>query len=260
MVTGEAPPLKPIWHPQALSGSVAVITGASGGIGAASASRLSQAGARVYALTRRPGLAACPGVVEVEVDASDLEAVDSALAEIARVEGRIGVAIANAASVHVAPFLEGRLDDWRAEVELNVIAALSFLRSAAVHMVGGGGGGSLIAVGSSAGERGGRPGHVIYGATKAALVGAVKGIARELGPQRIRANVVQPGATDGTAIAEIVKQGQTPTSFGTGSFFGRAATVGEVAHAIAFLASDASAYITGSVIRIDGGALYRDSH
>ncbi|MGH3740244.1 MAG: SDR family NAD(P)-dependent oxidoreductase [Micromonosporaceae bacterium] len=249
------------WSPDALAGRVCVVTGASGGIGLEATRALASVGGQVFALTRNPdrlterlggGLA---GVRPVKADASRPDDVRAALAQAAELSGKIDVAVANAGQHTSCPFGEMPVESWRAEFEVNVHGAFVLFQSCLPHVPSGG---SLIAVGSVSGVRGAGKGKVAYGATKAALNGFIAGLARELGPQGIRANVIAPGAVQGTEMADAVVASVSAESFAAGSFLGRAGDVWEAAHGVLYLATEASSYVTGSVLRVDGGSLFRD--
>lgn len=245
------------WSPDALGGKVAIVTGASGGIGKATAQALAEVGATVYALTRDPDSLDVPAVRALRADAGDAEELEAAVTRIHEESGGPHIVVANAARGASGAMAESTPDDWTSEFHVNVVGAMAVFQAALRHMVPGGEG-SLIAVGSSAGARGGQKGHVAYGATKAALVGLMKGLAREVGHHGIRANVVAPGATEGTALSDAIRELQGD-AFGRAAFLDRAGRLDEVANAIIFLASDASSYTTGSVLRVDGGSVYRDT-
>lgn len=250
-----------IWSPDALEGRVCVVTGASGGIGLEAVRALASVGAAVFALTRNPARlqerlgGGLPGVRPVKADASVPEDVQSAVAQAAALTGSIDVAVANAGQYTSCPFGEMSLESWRSEFEVNVHGAFVLFQSCLPHVPSGG---SLIAVGSVSGTRGAGRGKVAYGATKAALNGFIAGLARELGPQHIRANVIAPGAVQGTEMADAVVSAVSAESFAAGSFLGRAGDVWEAAHGVLYLATAASSYVTGSVLRVDGGSLFRD--
>lgn len=247
-----------IWSRSCLAGKVAVVTGASGGIGREVTRALAAAGGRVFSLSRRPDRPEdlVDGVHHIRADAGDEGQVRAAIDEISDTAGRIDIVVANAARYGSGEFATVSTDEWRREFEVNVTGVFVLFQASLARMIPAGAG-SLIAVGSTAGGRGGGHGHVAYGATKAALVGLVKGLAREVGGYGVRVNVMAPGAIAGTGMSDLVK-GDQGERFGKGAFLGRAGTVEEVGNAIVFLASEASSYVTGSVLRVDGGSLYRD--
>jgi meso-butanediol dehydrogenase/(S,S)-butanediol dehydrogenase/diacetyl reductase len=239
-----------VWSPTCLSGRVAIVTGVSSGIGAEIMRALDEVGAMVYGLSRSPGNSGLHGAV-IQADVANKEEIVGSVQQIASKEGHIDVVVANAATWTGMPLPQFSLEAWQAELALNLSGPFILFQAALPHMSRPGG--SFIAIGSAAGRRGATPGHVAYGASKAGLEGLIKSIAGEVGKDNIRANVVGVGRIDGTRISEqrkIVAGQDHPGPFR------RAGSAREVAHAVIFLASPASSFVTGSVLRVDGGALY----
>lgn len=244
-----------VWSTSCLEGRVALVTGVSGGIGAEILRALVAVGARTYGLTRNPGVVTESRAVVLEADAGDEGDVRAAVGEVARREGRIDIAVANAARYTTCEISEISVDTWNDELRVNLTGPFVLFQAVAAVMREEETGGCMVAIGSTAGERGGTAGHVAYGASKSGLEGLCKGMAREVGRDGIRVNVLALGSVEGTGLSAEVKRIRGD-AYGTAGPLGRPASVREAAQGVIFLASDASSFMTGSVIRMDGGALY----
>lgn len=247
---------------KALDGKTAIVTGASSGIGRASALLLAREGARVVAAGRRQGeleslvdeikgfggdAVACAGDVCDERHAADL---------VAAAVGRFGgldIAFNNAGTLGAMGDIGG-LDvaDWRATMETNLTGV--FL--GAKHQVPAmreRGGGSMIFTSTFVGPVLGFPGMAAYGASKAGVVGLMKVLAAELGPEGIRVNAILPGGTD-TPMGRTVADTPEARSFVEGLHaLRRIAAPEEIARSVLYLASDASSFVTGAALTVDGG-------
>ena len=244
--------------PGAVSGKRVVITGASRGLGALLAHAFSDAGASVALVARterdlKTVAAALPGsslVLSGDVTDEDFnEAVaDTALAEW----GGVDAWICNAGiSPIVAGPRETSLSVWRHVLDVNLTGAFLGARAGARVM---GDGGRLIFTGSVLGERP-RKGLAAYSASKAGLVGVAKGLALDLAPAGITVNVVAPGWFE-SPLADAWLQNPELSAAITGHTAQRRwGTSSDLAAAYQFLASDASAFITGTVLTVDGGYL-----
>ena len=240
-----------------LNGKTAIVTGGSRGIGAAIAERLAADGAAVaITYTARPDAAQeVVGRIEtaggrafaVQADASDPVTGAAALAGAAERLGGIDILVHNAGIGRFAPIGEADFDEFRQQFSVNVDGVYAGTRAVLPQIRDGG---RIIVIGSINAHTMPFPGGAIYGATKAAVAGLVRGWARDLGSRRILVNAIQPGPVD------------TDLNPGTGEFaeslikltaLGRYGRVDEVAALTAFLASDESSYITGTTIDIDGG-------
>lgn len=235
-------------------GKVALVTGGSRGIGAAIAVRLAELGADV-AITYQNG----PGdvvdrvkrlgrrVVAVQADSGDPEAVVGAVEETVSVLGRLDILVNNAGAFIIGPVEELGVAEFDRTFDVNVRAAFVAVKAALPHL---GAGGRVIGIGSNVAERAVFPGFSLYSASKAALVGLTKGLARELGPRGITVNLVHPGAT-----ATDLNPADAPGADVVRGFtaVGRYAEPSEVAAAVAFLASDEARYVTGAQLHVDGG-------
>ncbi|MBK1621942.1 SDR family oxidoreductase [Afifella marina] len=241
-----------------LSNKVAVITGASSGIGRAAARLFASEGARVVVCARRSGpldeLAAeirSEGG-EVAVVAGDVahERTHRACIEVAeKTFGAVHVAFNNAGVVgEMRPLSELTRDEWEHVLHTNLTAAFLGAKVQVPALLRHGGG-SLVFTGSFVGNSVGLPGMAAYGAAKAGLLGLVKGLTADYGAQGIRANALLPGGTE-TAMAGDAAQRDWAASLHA---MKRIAHPDEIARAALFLASDQSSFVTGSALWADGG-------
>ena len=249
-----------------LTDRVALVTGASSGIGAATAAALAACGARVAigfhgnadgAERVRSGIAASGGhAVTVRADVRRLDAVRAMVAETIDRLGPIDVLVNNAGSlVGRFPIRDLTEAAWDEILDLNLKSAVFCTQAVAASMIDRRRG-SIVNVGSVAGHNGGGPGAGPYAAAKAALAAFTKSLAKELGPHGIRANAVAPGIID-TPFHETFSTPEMMANFVRLIPLGRVGTSAECASAIAFLASDAASYITGETLEINGGLLMR---
>jgi NAD(P)-dependent dehydrogenase (short-subunit alcohol dehydrogenase family) len=247
------------------SGQTAVVTGASRGIGLATANLFAAAGAEVFALSRstpEDGLSSKVHVLSCDVSAPG-ELAD-AIAQAAAANGGVDICVANAGVGLVEAYEEVDPEQWSRVVDVNLLGVMRTWQIALRHMGREGRGGRLIANSSAAGVRG-EPGTAAYSASKAAISGLVQALAIEYAPRGISVNAVAPGeidtrmnregrkgvaAREGRASADLLHElisNHIPT--------GRLGQPEEVATVIAFLASEEASFITGQTIVIDGGQL-----
>lgn len=248
----------------ALSNKVAIVTGASSGIGRAAATLFAREGAAVVVSGRNEErldelvaeIAAAGGrAVAVAGDVRD-ERVASGLVETAmRQFGGLDVAFNNAGATGVTgPTHELSLDDWRETIESNLTGAFLGARHQLPAMLERGGG-SIIFTSSFVGNTTGFPGMSAYAAAKAGLVGLARNIATEYGARGVRANAILPGGTD--TPSNVANAPDAPP--GTRAFVEgmhavkRMATPMEIARTVLHLASDESSFITGTALLVDGG-------
>jgi NAD(P)-dependent dehydrogenase (short-subunit alcohol dehydrogenase family) len=244
------------------AGRRALVTGAAAGIGAATAARLTAEGADVLLMDARvPDEAAPPAVRRADV--TDPAQMVDAVSEAAGSSG-LDICVANAGVSLMEPFLDGTVDSWERVLRVNLVGVMITLQAAARAMVDQGRGGRLLATASIAGLHG-EPGSSAYCASKAGVVGLVRTLAVELAPHDITVNAVAPGQID-TAMnsrdleTQARELGRSPELLREEHLAlsvpaRRLGRPQEVAALFAFLASDEAAFITGEVLRIDGGEL-----
>lgn len=246
-----------------LEGKTALVTGAAGGIGRATAERFAAEGARVVGVVR-PGSSESPTeATQVEADVADPVAMARAV-ERAAEGGRLDICVANAgAFAEYDAFVEADPATWAQLIGVNLMGVLVTFQAAARTMTTSSRGGRLLATSSLAGLRG-EPRSPAYGATKAGVHALVQSLAVELAQFRVTVNAVAPGQI-ATSMNERnmrllgQRRGQTLAEI-RATWVERipARRLGgahEVAALFAFLASDEAAFISGEVVRIDGGEL-----
>ena len=240
-----------------LTNRIALVTGASRGIGRAIAEALAAQGAHVVAAARgdhaQPvvdAIAARGGRIEaLSVDVTDGAAVEAAVAGIVARHGRIDVVVSNAGITRDGLLLRMKRDDWDAVLQTNLTASFVLCQAALKPMLRQRSG-RIVAISSVVGQMG-NAGQANYAASKAGLIGFCKSMAREVGSRGITVNVVAPGL-----IETDMTKGLTEDSRGdweTKIPLGRLGTPADVAHAVCFLASDEASYITGHVLAVNGG-------
>lgn len=245
-------------HPsRRLAGRRALVTGGSRGIGAAVVLRLAEEGADV-ALTyvSRPEQAEASALaarqhgvraIAIRADSQDAAAVVRAVDRTAAELGGLDILVNNAGVALMAPIDEFRLEDFDRTVAVNLRAVFVATQAAVRHMKAGG---RVINIGSCNAWSMPFAGGAVYSMSKAALVGLVKGLARDLGPRAITVNNVEPGptATDmnppDAAFADTLRKIVALGRFGTAD---------EIAGMVAYLAGPEAGYVTGASLAIDGG-------
>ena len=240
-----------------LSGRVALVTGASRGIGRAIARRLAQQGARVIAAARGEHaravvdeITAGGGQAEaMALDVTDRAATDAAIAQVLDRHQQLDVLVNNAGIARDQLMLRLKREDWDAVLATNLTAAFALTQAALKPMLRQRRG-RIISISSVVGQSG-NAGQANYAASKAGLIGFTKAVALEVGSRGITANVVAPGLieTDMTrGIADKAREqweSRIPLQ--------RLGTADDVAAAVCFLASDEASYITGQVLAVNGG-------
>lgn len=238
-----------------LKDRVCVVSGGSRGIGKSIVERFAAEGARVYYLSRTEASspfalaegAAAPKFVACDV--SSEEGVEKALETVMGEAGAIDVLVNNAGITRDGLVFRMSLEDWNAVLATNLTAAFLLSRTVARHMIKRRSG-SIINVSSIVGIMG-NGGQTNYAASKAGVIGFTKSLAREVASRGVRVNALAPGFIDTDMSAKIPEDAKAKLLAGIP--LGRPGRPEDVAEAALFLASDAASYITGEVIKIDGG-------
>jgi 3-oxoacyl-[acyl-carrier protein] reductase len=240
-----------------LQGKIAFVQGGSRGIGAAIVKRLAKEGAAV-AFTYVSSAAKAEELLNqiqqqggralaIQADSADAAAVQSAIQQAVATFGALDILVNNAGVLAMAPLDQLTLEDLDRTLAVNVRSVFVASQEAAKHM---GDGGRIINIGSTNADRMPFAGGAVYAMSKSALVGLVKGLARDLGPRQITVNNVQPGPVDTDMnpadgdFAEVMKS-LIP--------IGRYGKDDEIAGFVAYLAGPEAGYITGASLTIDGG-------
>jgi len=240
-----------------LTGKIALVTGASRGIGRAIAARLASQGALVVAAARGDhadgvaselvarGLRAEP----LSVDVTDVAALQRVPGDIVARHGSLDILVSNAGIARDQLLMRMKREDWDAVLATNLTATF-VLAQAAIRPMMRQKAGRIIAISSVVGQTG-NAGQVNYAASKAGLIGFAKALAREVASRNITVNVVAPGLVETDMTRALTESAQS--AWADRVPLGRAGTPDDVAAAVCFLASDEAAYITGHVLAVNGG-------
>ncbi|MEO6237600.1 MAG: 3-oxoacyl-ACP reductase FabG [Vicinamibacterales bacterium] len=240
-----------------LSDRVALVTGASRGIGRAIASMLAAQGATVVAAAREQNaaatveaIAASGGKAEVaSVDVSDSGAIDALVAGALARHGRIDILVNNAGIARDQLMLRMKRDDWDAVIATNLTAAFALTQAVLKPMIRQKGG-RIICISSVVGQSG-NAGQANYAASKAGLIGFAKAVAQEVASRNITVNVVAPGLIETDMTRGIT--GEARVEWAAKIPLQRLGTPDDIAAAVCFLASREASYITGQVLAVNGG-------
>lgn len=243
-----------------LEGKVAIITGASRGIGKAIAETFARAGARLALCSRKPeGLQAAAAeirelgqVLAVQAHVGKADDIRNLVAQTMETYGRVDVVVNNAATnPHFGPVLTADEGQWLKILDTNLLGAVRLIQAVAPRMEEQGGG-KIINMASVAGLRP-SPGMGLYGIGKAALIQLTRQLALELGPHNIQVNAIAPGIIE-TRFSEILWQTPQISEPLLASLpLGKFGQPRDVAGLALYLASPAGDYVTGAVFSVDGG-------
>jgi NAD(P)-dependent dehydrogenase (short-subunit alcohol dehydrogenase family) len=255
---------------------VAIVTGGGSGLGAAISLRLARDGYRVVvadineasaqqcvetivaeSVKGGPQLIADPMAVDVRSEGEVAALVDAVVER----HGRLDVLVCSAAIETRSSVVDCSDDDWNRVLDVNLKGPFLCMKHAIPAMIRGGGG-SVVLMGSVLGSIG-APGYAAYCASKGALVNLAKQAAIEHAPDAVRVNVVSPSATDTGLFMQVAAQTADPDAIinmvASRNPMGRLGTAAEVCDAVAFLASERSTYISGTVLALDGAMAARRS-
>jgi 3-oxoacyl-[acyl-carrier protein] reductase len=246
-----------------LAGKTAIVTGAATGIGRATAQLLAERGAKVVAAGLQPehlrqtvaAIAQAGGeAVAIEADLSDPQAIEQLAARAQAAVGDTDILVNNAAIYPLGPWHEMEADQWDEVFATNVRGYYLLARALRPQMLARGGG-AIVNV-SSVTFWTGQALLLAYIASKGAVVGFTRALAREAGPDGIRVNAVAPGAFPTAATDIHADQEQLWRDVLAAQSIKRRGEVEDVARAIAFLASDESSFVTGQTLLVDGGWMF----
>ncbi|MEO0485686.1 MAG: SDR family oxidoreductase [Pseudomonadota bacterium] len=233
------------------AGKVALVTGASSGMGAATARLLAEQGARVFTAQRSPA-----GFEDIVADFAVPNAPERVVSQVVDAAGRLDLLVNNAGLMREGTVVETSLDDWHLQLQVNLTAPFLLIRHAMAHLTQTQG--AIVNVGSVEGL-GNNPRHPAYGASKAGLHGLTRAVAVDHGPDGVRCNAVAPGWIDTPLNEDFIASMPDPAAFraeiGGIHPLRRTGTPEDVAQLICWLGSDAAAWITGQVWTIDGGRM-----
>jgi len=239
-----------------LAGKRALVTAAAQGIGRASALAFAREGARVIATdvndAKLAELAGIPGIETRRLDVRDDKAVKDLAAEI----GTIDILLNAAGFVHHGTVLDCSDEDWEFSFDLNVKSMYRTIRAFVPGMLAQGKG-AIVNIASGASSVRGIPNRFVYGTTKAAVVGLTKAVAADFIRKGVRCNAVCPGTIATPSLDDRINAFDDPVAarkaFIERQPMGRLGEAEEVAEAALYLASDESAFTTGTILLVDGG-------
>lgn len=239
-----------------LAGKVAIVTGATQGLGADIARVLAEAGAQVFLVGRgrESGEAVAAAIGErarfIETDITDDDAIDRCIVQVLREGGRLDVLVNNACSYDDQGLASTR-EQWHRTLDVNLVSAAVFTQKASAHMQVGG---AVVNMGSTGGKFG-ADGRAIYPASKAAILQITRNFAVSLAPRGIRVLAVSPAWTWSPSVASM-SGGSSEVADAVGAHFhplGRVGRGEEIGRVVAFAASDECSWMTGVDLPVDGG-------
>ncbi|MFN7958527.1 MAG: 3-oxoacyl-[acyl-carrier-protein] reductase [Holophagaceae bacterium] len=243
-----------------LDGKIALVTGASQGIGEAIAKQLAAQGATVVCAARTlsklqevaDAIVAAGGKADVlAADLSDVGSVKAAVATTVERHGAIHILVNNAGITRDKLLIQMKEEDWDAVIDTNLKGAWTAIQAATKPMMKQRWG-RIINIASVVGQMG-NPGQANYVAAKAGLIGLTKSVARELASRNVTANAVTPGYIETAMTAGLPED--VKAEFTKQIPLGRMGTGADIAAAVAFLASEEAGYVTGQVLSVNGGML-----
>ena len=243
-----------------LNGKVALVTGASQGIGEAIAKQLAAQGATVVCAARTlrklqevaDAITGKGGKADVVVaDLSDTVSIRAAVATTIERHGALHILVNNAGITRDKLLIQMKEEDWDAVIDTNLPGAWTAIQAATKPMMKQRWG-RIINIASVVGQTG-NPGQANYVAAKAGLIGLTKSVARELASRNVTANAVTPGYIETAMTAGLSEE--VKSEFTKQIPLGRLGTAADIASAVVFLASDEAGYITGQVLSVNGGML-----
>jgi 3-oxoacyl-[acyl-carrier protein] reductase len=239
-----------------LGGQVALVTGATRGIGRAIATTLAKAGARVIGTaTTEDGASKIDAALResggrgIALDVTDAAAVDAALADIERTHGAVTILVNNAGITRDNLLLRMKDDEWDAVMATNLKSTYRLAKAVLRGMMKARHG-RIIQIGSVVGSSG-NPGQANYSASKAALIGFTKSLAQEVGSRNITVNCIAPGFID-TDMTRSLPEAQR-NALQERIPLGRLGAAEDIANAVVFLAAPQAGYITGATLHVNGG-------
>ncbi|SFB29308.1 NAD(P)-dependent dehydrogenase, short-chain alcohol dehydrogenase family [Pseudomonas sp. NFIX10] len=242
-----------------LDGKRALVTGGARGIGAAIAVALAESGADVaftyqHSTEKAEAVAKSIGekgrrAIAIQADSANPEAIERSVAQAASALGGLDILVNSAAIGLSGMIVDINVDDYQALMDINVRGPVLFAKAVIPHLSDGG---RIISIGSGLAERVPFAGVTAYAMSKSALLSFTRGLSRELGPNGITVNLVQPGSVDTDANPADGPAADFQRSL---SSLGRFGKPHEVASAVVYLASPAASLITGAILTVDGGAI-----
>ena len=243
-----------------LRGKVAIVTGAGGGIGASITAKLVHEGCIVYAADLNEAAAEATvasvgsAARSMQLDVTNPHAIEAAVRKLVKMHGALDILVNNAGILKTGSVVESSIEDWDEVCRANLSSVYYCCKAVLPTMIQRRYGKIVNIASMSAARAGGVFGNVLYGTTKAGVVAFTKGFARELAPYGINVNAVAPGLVE-TPMTTAKLTPAVREQVLAALPMHRLATVEDIANAVAFLASDVAAYITGDTLLVDGGSL-----